>query len=170
MVAATKRGPLINYMNIRFRLCNPPSMPTPLDILSSHSPFASRRRPSRNSVLEGSDSQSILLFVTVCANGRQRIFAHPAAMNCLLAAWDNAQDWRIARYMVMPDHVHLLCFPGNPSIPDFHRWLKYWKAKVALSFPLPHVRPLWQRQCWDTQIRQGGHFSEKWEYIRANPV
>ena len=145
-------------------------MPMSTDILSPHSPFTSRRRPSRNSVLERSDNQSVLLFVTVCANHRQRVFAHPSARDCLLAAWNDAQDWRIARYMVMPDHIHLLCFPGDSPIPDFHRWLKYWKAKVALSFPLPHARPLWQRQCWDTQIRQGEHFSEKWAYIRANPV
>lgn len=70
----------------------------------------------------------------------------------------------------MPDHVHLLCCPGTLPVPDFHTWMKYWKTLVARTFPVPHVRPLWQRQCWDVQIRTGENFAEKWAYIRANPV
>jgi putative transposase len=28
----------------------------------------------------------------------------------------------------------------------------------------------WQSDCWDTQIRSGEHYGEKWEYVRQNPV
>jgi len=28
----------------------------------------------------------------------------------------------------------------------------------------------WQSDCWDTQIRSGTHYHEKWEYVRLNPV
>ncbi len=28
----------------------------------------------------------------------------------------------------------------------------------------------WQSDCWDTQIRSGAHYHEKWEYVRLNPV
>jgi REP element-mobilizing transposase RayT len=30
--------------------------------------------------------------------------------------------------------------------------------------------PLWQRDCWDTQLRRGESYSAKWEYVRHNPV
>lgn len=30
--------------------------------------------------------------------------------------------------------------------------------------------PLFQRDCWDTQLRKGERYSEKWEYVRYNPV
>lgn len=130
----------------------------------------SRRRPSRNSVRVPFDNRSVLLFVAVAANHRQCVLAHPAAVDCLLDAWRNACDWLVVRYMVMPDHVHFLCIPGAIPIPDFHRWMHYWKSLAARTFPLPHACPLWQRQCWDTQIRSGEHFSGKWKYIRANPV
>jgi REP element-mobilizing transposase RayT len=30
--------------------------------------------------------------------------------------------------------------------------------------------PLWQQDCWDTQLRRGENYSEKWEYVRRNPV
>jgi len=28
----------------------------------------------------------------------------------------------------------------------------------------------WQSDCWDTQIRSGEHYHEKWDYVRLNPV
>ena len=73
-------------------------------------------------------------------------------------------------YVIMPDHVHFCCAPAKWPIPDFHKWMKFWKAEVALSFPTEHVRPLWQRQCWDTQLRQGESFEEKCRYMVNNPV
>ena len=30
--------------------------------------------------------------------------------------------------------------------------------------------PFWQRNCWDRQLRAGESYSEKWNYIRNNPV
>jgi putative transposase len=29
---------------------------------------------------------------------------------------------------------------------------------------------LWQRDVWDTQLRDGEHYHEKWDYVRMNPV
>jgi hypothetical protein len=28
----------------------------------------------------------------------------------------------------------------------------------------------WQPDCWDTQLRSGEHYHEKWEYVRQNPM
>jgi hypothetical protein len=35
-----------------------------------------------------------------------------------------------------------------------------------------HVRgkSIFQRDCWDTQLRWGERYHEKWEYMRNNPV
>jgi REP element-mobilizing transposase RayT len=30
--------------------------------------------------------------------------------------------------------------------------------------------PLWEQDCWDTQLRRGENYSAKWEYVRRNPV
>ena len=129
-----------------------------------------RHRPSRNSVLVGQNNRTIILFVSVNANKRQKVFANPAAVQCIVSAWKEAHGWLVGRYVVMPDHVHFCCAPCSWPIPDFHKWMKFWKAKVALSFPTEHARPLWQRQCWDTQLRQGESFSAKCEYMVNNPV
>ena len=34
----------------------------------------------------------------------------------------------------------------------------------------PRNPPLWQRNCWDRQLRTGESYSQKWEYVRNNPV
>ena len=37
---------------------------------------------------------------------------------------------------------------------------------------VPPVRnpSLFQRECWDTQLRKGDSYAVKWEYVRNNPV
>jgi putative transposase len=37
---------------------------------------------------------------------------------------------------------------------------------------VPPVRnpPLFQRDCWDRQLRTGESYAQKWEYVRNNPV
>ncbi len=32
------------------------------------------------------------------------------------------------------------------------------------------VQPLWQRDFWDTQLRDIRHYDDKWHYVRNNPV
>ena len=129
-----------------------------------------RHCPSRNSIHVGDDNRATILFVSVNATKRQRVFDNPAAVSCILSAWNDAKDWLVGRYVIMPDHVHFCCAPAKWPIPDFHKWMTFWKTKVALSFPTEHVRPLWQRQCWDTQLRQGESFEEKCRYMVNNPV
>ncbi len=34
----------------------------------------------------------------------------------------------------------------------------------------PRNPPLWQRDCWDRQLRTGESYAQKWEYVRNNPV
>jgi len=30
--------------------------------------------------------------------------------------------------------------------------------------------PIWQRDFWDTQLRKGENYDEKWQYVLENPV
>ena len=46
---------------------------------------------------------------------------------------------------------------------------------AATSAALPNVLfsrppPLFQRDCWDRQLRTGESYAQKWEYVRNNPV
>ena len=40
----------------------------------------------------------------------------------------------------------------------------------AMNCVPPRNPPLWQRNCWDRQLRTGESYSQKWEYVRNNPV
>ncbi|PYL84056.1 MAG: hypothetical protein DMF17_11920 [Verrucomicrobia bacterium] len=113
---------------------------------------------------------AIIIFVTVCTKNRKRILADNAAHEVLRLAWQTKPSWLIGRYVVMPDHVHLFCAPAEfPSRPLL-KWVSFWKSAAARNWPHRDQLPLWQRHSWDTQLRRGENYDEKWEYVLQNPV
>jgi REP element-mobilizing transposase RayT len=72
----------------------------------------------------------------------------------------------LGRYVIMPDHVHLFV---RGSI-DFvlTQWTRMLKRRLskAISAPAPH----WRAGFFDHLIRHSESYSEKWEYVRQNPV
>ena len=145
-----------------------------------------RRHPSRNSVMEHFDNRSIILYVTAVTDKRIPVLANDDAHECLCKAWEMAQNWFVGRYTIMPDHTHFFCAPGCYPFSGFHQWMRCWKglaAKLFWNTPTgknvlasmhwnENVRkpPLWQRDCWDRQLRSGESYDEKWNYVRNNPV
>ena len=92
------------------------------------------------------------------------------APDALVDAWLEADTWLVGRYVVMPDHIHLFCAPGVSEYPSVKKWVEYWKSVSASTWPHPEDGKLWQRDCWDRQLRTGDSYDEKWEYVRRNPV
>ena len=148
----------------------------------------SRHRPAHQPAVE-SGNQAILMFVTVCTKDRRAVLANPRVHEALLATWASARDWRVGRYVIMPDHVHFFCAPGRHDYPALSKWMAYWKSLVVRKekgfgpLAIPHgpggTGPsmgkygpalVWQRDYWDRQLRSGESYSEKWAYVRANPV
>jgi len=128
-----------------------------------------RNRPSHHPVLE-QGNRAILVFLTVCTRDRKPILTDAAVHALLRESWSRAMDWRVGRYVLMPDHVHLFCSPGRVDYPPLRSWLKFWRSWISMRWPHPEEQPIWQRDCWDTQMRRGQSYSEKWEYVRRNPV
>ena len=140
-----------------------------------------RKRPSRNSVADWpGDTRSVILFVTIATEGRIPILDNAGAVASLRQAWQRCGNWRVGRWMAMPDHVHFFCEPGLRPIPDLQHWLAAVKSWTSRTFP-PNLRPvatvratgrgrLFQMHAWDTQIRSGSHYTEKWAYMLQNPV
>jgi putative transposase len=72
----------------------------------------------------------------------------------------------VGRYVIMPDHVHLFVSGSQDFLlTQWVRLLKRNLSKVILS-PQPH----WQKGFFDHLIRHRESYSEKWEYVRQNPV
>ena len=76
----------------------------------------------------------------------------------------NAGKWFLALMLVMPDHLHFIVHGppvGRPLplvIGDFKRYLT------------SHCKIEFQKDFWDTRLRNEVHYAEKFRYICNNPV
>ena len=128
-----------------------------------------RKTPTHLPVLEFLGHPTIV-FLTVCAEKRKRILCRDSVHRLLIETWGRANTWLIGRYVLMPDHLHLFCAPGVDECPPLSQWVRFWKSMVSRQWPWPQEQPIWQKSFWDTQLRQGESYAEKWEYVRQNPV
>ena len=130
--------------------------------------FPRRHSPVHQPILWPQDGQ-VVMYLTVNAKARKPIFARPDVHELLVDTWSTADFWLVGRYVIMPDHIHILCAPGRPDAP-LSRWVQFWKSMASRAWPRPEEKPVWQRDYWDTQLRPYEGYEEKWEYIRMNPV
>jgi putative transposase len=127
----------------------------------------SRRQPVHLPNVER-HNQPVIIFLTVCTANRRTVLTTDDVHRALIAAWQETKQWQVGRYIIMPDHIHLFCSPAVMDAEDVANWTAYWTRLVSRR--LPHLQPLWQRDCWDTQLRDLRHYDEKWQYVLLNPV
>ena len=116
-----------------------------------------------------------IYFITVCAFHRGRFLIEGPAPEILINAWRDSlrvHGWQIGRYVVMPDHAHFFCAPfeERKTLSKFIQDWKKWTArqmKISMGLNLPHV---WQAEFFDHLLRSDESYSQKWEYVRQNPV
>ena len=128
-----------------------------------------RMHPAREAVHERGN-MPIIVFLTVCSKRRKRIFANPEAHQTLCDSWRQAENWLVGRYTIMPDHIHLFCAPELLLPQTLEAWVRFWKSNAARHWPHRNDAPIWQRHCWDTQLRRGESYDAKWDYVVENPV
>jgi putative transposase len=132
-------------------------------------PYFSRKAPVHFPVVQR-HNRSTIVFVTVCTRGRAKVLANDVMHALLVEAWKTATWWQVGRYVVMPDHVHLFAAPMLYPPEPLAKWIRFWKSYVSRSCRKEAVKSLWQPEFWDTQLRRGDSYSEKWEYVSRNPV
>ena len=70
----------------------------------------------------------------------------------------------------MPDHVHLFVRLPRES-RTLGEWVKALKRTMGKTLSSNgHVSPFWQEGFFDHLMRSDESYSEKWEYVRMNPV
>jgi putative transposase len=94
--------------------------------------------------------------------------------------------------IAMPDHLHALVAPldRGASVAAFSKWFKRWfdeeYCRASVSDAIPNedrCKPFavadatsvnqtwkWQEGCFDGLLRSDESLSDKWEYLRQNPV
>ncbi|MBA3607668.1 MAG: hypothetical protein H0W43_04030 [Chthoniobacterales bacterium] len=71
------------------------------------------------------------------------------------------------------DHVHFFCAQEKDARPlsIFVGSWKQWTSKaIARTAALALVPPIWQEEFFDHALRSSESYSEKWNYVRENPV
>jgi molybdenum cofactor cytidylyltransferase len=111
-------------------------------------------------------------FLTICVQGRAKLLAKEEVHTRLrefLQASPKDYGWWPSRYVIMPDHIHLLVRQGESPRggarpTTLGEWGKALKAVVGGR------TVKWQKGFFDHVLRSEESEAEKWEYIRQNPV
>jgi putative transposase len=110
-------------------------------------------------------------FITFSCYKRQPFLATPDAKDILqhtLEKVRHQQGLRIAAYVFMPEHIHLLTNePGKDTLATF---LQIFKQLSARQLKSPNQKQFWQRRYYDFNVFTIDKYVEKVLYIHNNPV
>jgi len=115
-----------------------------------------------------------IYFITTCTNRRHALLATKEAAEILVEEWHSARErhgWAVGRYVIMPEHVHFFAaaeLDAKP-LPKFMQLWKQWTSK-RLAREMKLTGPLWQEEFFDHVLRSSESYSQKWDYVRENPV
>lgn len=109
-----------------------------------------------------------LYFVTFNTHQRKKLLANERVHESFVEFARSGAERGIAvgRYVIMPDHVHL--FVRGDIAFLLSQWMRMLKR--ILSKGILTAGPHWQKGFFDHLIRHSESYSEKWEYVRQNPV
>ena len=112
------------------------------------------------------DISSAWYFITICASERVQYgrVAVPSATACVsdgggTPSLPGAGNGRVA---VPPATADVPDGGGTPSLPHV---IQHWKHYVS-----EHCGVHFQKDFWDTRLRDDAHYAEKFRYICNNPV
>ena len=110
-------------------------------------------------------------FVTFNTYRRLPLLARPEIHEVFCSFCVRAQEHGVAvgKYVLMPDHAHL--FVALHTDVSLRKWVKalrsvLGKKLLALGVEKPH----WQEGFFDHLLRSRESYSQKWDYVRMNPV
>jgi REP element-mobilizing transposase RayT len=116
-----------------------------------------------------------IFFITTCIASRRPLLNCEAAFGIIkeeLMQADSRHGWSIGRFVVMPDHLHVLCAPSREASRDlsvFVGKMTEWSSK-RLARELGAVQPVWQETFFDHLLRSADAYAEKADYMWKNPV
>ena len=113
-----------------------------------------------------------LYFGTACTANRQRLLGTKpihSAFKQFAASGPNYGAW-VGAYVLMPDHLHLFIAIDDQKL-SLSRWVKSLKATLSSVLRTEgNSPPYWQKGFFDHVLRSNESYSEKWYYVRENPV
>ncbi len=111
-------------------------------------------------------------FVTACTHRRRQLLNNPESHQVFIEFCGNSPGRRvwIGKYVLMPDHLHLLVTMSADS-SNLSKWVMSLKNTLSRQWRLIGIDgPYWQKGFFDHVIRSDQSHTEKWQYVRQNPV
>jgi REP-associated tyrosine transposase len=121
--------------------------------------------------------QDTVYFITFCVEKRSHVLDNPQAWKIIVETFERLNQWTTLAAVTMPDHLHVLTAPldREASVSAYSKWFKRWfnQAYGRPSGSDGSQRPQtwqWQEGCFDRLLRSDESLSDKWSYLRENPV
>jgi REP element-mobilizing transposase RayT len=127
--------------------------------------------PRRLARLERLHVRAPIYFVTACTAERKKLLARPEIHSAFVRFAEQGPNFGawIGAYVLMPDHVHLfLALDERVMLSEWARSLKGVLSKELRQMEIP--APHWQKGFFDHVLRSEESATEKWDYVRNNPV
>ena len=112
-----------------------------------------------------------VFFVTFCTYERRKLLASNAVHVAFVAFASQANSRHniaVGGYVIMPDHVHF--FIRRPDDLQLGRWVGMLKQTLAKQIATSGTSPIWQRGFFDHVLCNDESYTQKWTYVRENPV
>lgn len=90
-------------------------------------------------------------------------------VNSLWYGADVLELYRLSRYVVMSNHVHVLFWP-DAVLAKITKSIKGFTAREANRLLGRTGQPFWQEESFDHWVRNGDEFNRIARYIEQNPV
>ena len=128
------------------------------------------RRPPRLDRLFGNIRP--FYFITFNTYNRHSLLARNDVHEifCIFCAKAQEHGVAVGRYVIMPDHIHLFAAFSVAEIALSH-WVQSLRNVIGKKLlQLGICKPHWQEGFFDHLLRSRESYSQKWEYVRMNPV
>ncbi len=122
-------------------------------------------------------------FVTICTQNKKCIFGSikelsrygEIAADSVVDIPAHHSGVRIDKYVVMPNHVHMIVIIGSGTgegkNPDLNQIIGLYKSAVTRKIhDTDHDLQVWQRSFHDHVIRNQKDYERIWCYIDTNPM
>ena len=94
--------------------------------------------------------------------------------DCILSLPQHNDGIRLDKYVVMPNHIHLLLrfvpAEGGQSRPPLQKVMQSLKSVTTRKCWQFGISKLWQRSFYDHVIRNETDYLRIWQYIEENPL
>jgi putative transposase len=110
-------------------------------------------------------------FITACTQNRRHILANASVHEGVPFGLQAPEygAW-VGAYVLMPDHFHAFVAIDDQKL-SLSVWVKSLKNSISKTLRQNGIAaPHWQRAFFDHLLRSAESYTEKWYYVRENPV